>query len=62
MKTNELQESKGLATPEVSKRILFYVLIAIHTPWTIVRAFFALILILDLWCDKIIHGFIRSIK
>ena len=51
-----------MKTPSSVARILFYVFTLLHTPWTIVRTFCALVLKLDTWCDREIYGFINGVK
>ena len=48
--------------PSSIARILFYVFTLLHTPWTIVRTFCALVLKLDTWCDHEIYGFNNGVK
>jgi len=48
--------------PALIARIVFYVFAILHTPWTIIRTFTALIMKLDAWCDREIYGFINGVK
>ena len=43
-------------------KILFYTIILVHTPWTLIRIFLATIVIIDKWCDKILHGTLQDVK
>lgn len=43
-------------------KIVFYIIILVHTPWTLIRIFLATVVIIDRWCDKILHGTLEAVK
>lgn len=47
---------------KIIKKILLYVYALLHIPFTLVRVAVAATLLIDLWCDKIINGWIDQVE
>ena len=46
----------------VAKKIMLYVGALLHAPWTCLRVVVSVILIVDLWCDKVINGWLAGVE
>ncbi len=44
------------------KKILLYTVTLIHLPWTIFRVVVACVLLVDLWCDKVINNWLKEVE
>jgi hypothetical protein len=44
------------------KKILLYVGAIAHLPFTLVRVVVASTLLIDLWCDKTINGWLKQVE
>lgn len=47
---------------KIFTKILLYVCAIAHTPFTLLRVIVACVIIVDGWCDKVIHGFAESVE
>jgi|TARA_B110000858_G_scaffold5698_1_gene6404 hypothetical protein len=43
-------------------KFLLYTLTLLHTPFTLIRVVVASVLLIDLWCDKIINEYINGVE
>tara|TARA_R110002049_G_scaffold230109_4_gene402274 strand:- start:459 stop:626 length:168 start_codon:yes stop_codon:yes gene_type:complete len=46
----------------IIKKILLYVGALLHMPFTLVRVAVATTLLIDLWCDKVINGWLEQVE
>lgn len=47
---------------KIFNKILLYVCAIAHTPFTLLRVIVASVILIDGWCDKVIHGFTESVE
>ncbi len=43
-------------------KFLLYTLTLLHTPFTLIRVVVASVLLIDLWCDKIINEYLNGVE
>ena len=43
-------------------KFLLYTLTLLHTPFTLIRVLVAFVLLIDLWCDKIINEYLNGVE
>ena len=55
-----MKKDRKIKPPPFKIRALFYIILTLHMPWTLIRALFALMIKIDTWCDKTIHRFINE--
>ena len=47
---------------KIFTKLLLYIFAIAHTPFTLLRVVVSTVIIVDGWCDKIIHGFSDTVE